>query len=82
MIRSAWPLSLLEGIFHEQRSPKRSDNTTMNSNETVISAQGLTKVFKDFWGRPKARAVEGIDFEVKRGAVSYTHLTLPTTPYV
>ncbi|HJO54753.1 MAG TPA: ABC transporter ATP-binding protein, partial [Verrucomicrobiota bacterium] len=32
-------------------------------------AQGLTKVFKDFWGRPKARAVEGIDFEVKRGEV-------------
>ena len=26
-------------------------------------------MFKDFWGRPKARAVEGIDFEVKRGEV-------------
>ena len=56
-------------VFHGQRLAKRSDNTTMNSNETVISAQGLTKVFKDFWGRPKARAVEGIDFEVKRGEV-------------
>ena len=43
---------------------KRRDNTTMSSNETVIFAQGLTKVFKDFWGRPKARAVEGLDFEV------------------
>jgi len=41
----------------------------MSSTETVISAQGLTKVFKDFWGRPKARAVEGIDFDVKRGEV-------------
>ena len=41
----------------------------MNSTETVISAQDLTKVFKDFWGRPKARAVEGIDFDVKRGEV-------------
>ena len=41
----------------------------MNSTETVISAQCLTKVFKDFWGRPKARAVEGIDFDVKRGEV-------------
>lgn len=41
----------------------------MNSTETVISAQALTKVFKDFWGRPKARAVEGIDFDVKRGEV-------------
>ena len=69
MIRPAWPLSLLERISHEQRSPKRSDNTTMNSNETVISAQGLTKVFKDFWGRSKARAVDDVDFEVKRGEV-------------
>ncbi|MDP6793816.1 MAG: ABC transporter ATP-binding protein [Verrucomicrobiota bacterium] len=41
----------------------------MSSNETVISAQGLTKVFKDFWGRTKARAVDGIDFEVRRGEV-------------
>ncbi len=68
-MRLAWPLSLLERISHEQRSPMRSDNITMNSNETVISAQGLTKVFKDFWGRSKARAVDGIDFEVKRGEV-------------
>ena len=41
----------------------------MSSTETIISAQGLTKVFKDFWGRPKARAVDGIDFDVKRGEV-------------
>src|SRR5437764_6703110 len=37
--------------------------------ETVISVQGLTKVFKDFWGRPKARAVDNVSFEVKRGEV-------------
>src|SRR5204863_9252970 len=37
--------------------------------ETVISVRGLTKVFKDFWGRPKARAVDGVDFEVRRGEV-------------
>lgn len=41
----------------------------MSSTETVISAQGLTKVFKDFWGRPKARAVDSVDFDVKRGEV-------------
>ena len=41
----------------------------MSLTETVISAQSLTKVFKDFWGRPKARAVDGIDFDVKRGEV-------------
>ena len=30
---------------------------------------GLTKVFKDFWGRPKARAVDRVDFEVRPGEV-------------
>ncbi len=39
------------------------------SEEVVIRAAGLTKVFKDFWGRPKARAVDNVDFEVRRGEV-------------
>jgi ABC-2 type transport system ATP-binding protein len=38
-------------------------------NETVVAVRGLTKVFKDFWGRPKARAVDNVDFEVRRGEV-------------
>ena len=37
--------------------------------EVIIRAVGLTKVFKDFWGRPKARAVDNVDFEVRRGEV-------------
>jgi ABC-2 type transport system ATP-binding protein len=39
------------------------------SGDTVVSVRGLTKVFKDFWGRPKARAVDNVDFEVRRGEV-------------
>jgi len=39
------------------------------SSEAVVSVRGLTKVFKDFWGRPKARAVDNVDFEVRRGEV-------------
>jgi ABC-2 type transport system ATP-binding protein len=37
--------------------------------ETVVTVRGLTKVFKDFWGRAKARAVDNVDFEVRRGEV-------------
>ena len=37
--------------------------------ENVVAVRGLTKVFKDFWGRPKARAVDTVDFEVRRGEV-------------
>jgi ABC-2 type transport system ATP-binding protein len=44
-------------------------NTSQSSPETVITVRGLTKVFKDFWGRPKARAVDNVDFEVQRGEV-------------
>jgi ABC-2 type transport system ATP-binding protein len=38
-------------------------------SEVVIAVRGLAKIFKDFWGRPKARAVDNIDFEVRRGEV-------------
>ena len=37
--------------------------------EPVVQAVGLTKLFRDFWNRPKARAVNGIDFEVRPGEV-------------
>ncbi len=37
--------------------------------DVVISVRGLTKVFKDFWGRPKARAVDNVEFDVRQGEV-------------
>lgn len=37
--------------------------------EIAIKCMGLTKVFKDFWLRDKARAVDGIDLDVRRGEV-------------
>lgn len=39
------------------------------NDEVIVAVRGLTKVFKDFWGRPKARAVDGVDFEVRSGEV-------------
>src|SRR5436305_14150469 len=45
-------------------------NAESNSDrEVVVSVRGLTKIFKDFWNRPKARAVDNVDFEVRRGEV-------------
>src|SRR2546422_6483944 len=38
-------------------------------SDVIVSVRGLTKVFKDFWGRPKARAVDSVDFDVRRGEV-------------
>jgi len=39
------------------------------SSEVVVAVRGLVKVFKDFWGRSKARAVDEVSFEVRRGEV-------------
>ncbi len=35
----------------------------------VIEARKLTKVFTDFWHRPKVRAVNGIDLEIRQGEI-------------
>ena len=40
-----------------------------SSPEVVVAVRGLVKVFKDFWGRSKARAVDEVSFEVRRGEV-------------
>ena len=34
--------------------------------EPIVEAVGLTKIFSDFWKRAKARAVDGVDFEINR----------------
>ncbi len=40
-----------------------------NQYDSVVKAVGLTKLFRDFWNRPKAKAVNGIDFEIRPGEV-------------
>src|SRR5438045_2440372 len=49
-------------------NPSSTQGNAQNG-EVIVSVRGLTKVFKDFWNRPKARAVDNVDFEVKRGEV-------------
>jgi ABC-2 type transport system ATP-binding protein len=34
-----------------------------------IKCVGVTKIFRDFWMRPRVRAVDGVDLEVRRGQV-------------
>ncbi|MBI3191280.1 MAG: ABC transporter ATP-binding protein, partial [Pedosphaera parvula] len=47
----------------------RPTSREFSEREVVVAVRGLTKIFKDFWGRPKARAVDDVDFEVRRGEV-------------
>lgn len=40
-----------------------------NENETVVRIEGLSKIFCDFWRRPKVRAVNNISFDIRRGEI-------------
>ncbi len=39
------------------------------SDEVVLQTRALSKVYRDFWGRQKVRALKGLDLEVRRGEV-------------
>ena len=41
----------------------------MTKDEMVIELKGVEKTFRDFWLRPLAKAVRGLDLDVKRGDV-------------
>src|SRR5881409_639687 len=56
-------------MIQTARTPDSALHTPRSNGEVIVSVRGLTKVFKDFWGRPKARAVDDVDFEVRRGEV-------------
>ena len=40
-----------------------------SQSEIVIETRNLTKVYRDFWGRQKVRALKALDLEVRRGEV-------------
>jgi ABC-2 type transport system ATP-binding protein len=38
-------------------------------SEIVIETRNLTKVYRDFWGRQKVRALKALDLEIRRGEI-------------
>jgi len=47
--------------------PEANEGAT-NSDDVVV-VRSLEKVFCDFWGRPKAKAINEVSFEVRKGEV-------------
>jgi ABC-2 type transport system ATP-binding protein len=41
----------------------------MTNSDDVVVVRSLEKVFCDFWGRPKAKAINEVSFEVRKGEV-------------
>ncbi|MCA9267229.1 MAG: ABC transporter ATP-binding protein [Planctomycetales bacterium] len=40
-----------------------------STDEIVIETRGLTKVYRDFWGRQKVRALKALDLQIHRGEI-------------
>ena len=38
-------------------------------SEVIVETRNLTKVYRDFWGRQKVRALKALDLEVRRGEI-------------
>jgi len=39
------------------------------SHEVIIETRNLTKVYRDFWGRPKVQALKALDLQVYQGEI-------------
>ncbi len=42
---------------------------TGTESDVIIETRNLTKVYRDFWGRQKVRALKALDLEVRRGEI-------------
>ena len=41
----------------------------LSEKEVVVETRNLTKVYRDFWGRQKVRALKAMDMEIRRGEI-------------
>jgi len=59
---------------NSDKGTKRERRQALSSNpdfnpDVVVEAQNLTKVYNDFWGRQKVRALKALDLEIRQGEV-------------
>jgi ABC-2 type transport system ATP-binding protein len=43
--------------------------TAGSETDVIVETRNLTKVYRDFWGRQKVRALKALDLEVRRGEI-------------
>jgi len=44
-------------------------SSAKNSTDVVIETRSLTKIYRDFWGRQKVRALSALDLQIRRGEI-------------
>ena len=53
----------------EKKTSKLEQTNPDYDPNIVIETQNLTKIYRDFWGRQKVRALNALDLEVKKGEI-------------
>lgn len=52
----------------ESAKPVETGKTAL-ANDIVVETQSLSKIYRDFWGRQKVRALKALDLEIRRGEI-------------
>lgn len=55
----------------DTQAPARAPSSVAGNavSDVVIETRGLTKIYRDFWGRKKVHALKSLDVEVKKGEI-------------
>jgi ABC-2 type transport system ATP-binding protein len=51
------------------RARSEDHNPMIASNDAAVQTENLTKIYTDFWGRPKVRALDDLNLTIHRGEV-------------
>ncbi|HUG68199.1 MAG TPA: ABC transporter ATP-binding protein [Pirellulaceae bacterium] len=52
-----------------EAAPSKTDDKPLADPNVVIETRNLSKVYRDFWGRQKVRALKALDLEVRKGEI-------------
>src|SRR5688572_26375020 len=52
-----------------EAAPSKTDGKPQAASNVVIETRNLSKVYRDFWGRQKVRALKALDLEVRKGEI-------------
>jgi ABC-2 type transport system ATP-binding protein len=65
---TATPAELQDPVKETNEAPQ-GKRPTREGSDVIIETRNLTKVYRDFWGRVKVRALKALDLEVRRGEI-------------
>src|SRR3954471_20070397 len=60
---------LLTATMTTQLAEPAKRTAAASGSDVVIETRSLTKIYRDFWGRQKVRALNALDLEIRRGEI-------------